>query len=84
MSKGVELKYAGSTFGPAHAPSPFICLILKLLQISPDIDIIYKYIEQTDFKYLRVLGLFYLRLVGSTYDIYNHLEVRSSEERGAT
>ncbi|GMH86293.1 hypothetical protein TrST_g6918 [Triparma strigata] len=81
MSKGVDLKYAGSTFGPAHQPSPFICLILKLLQISPDIDIIFKYIKQTEFKYLRVLGLFYLRLVGSTYDIYNHLETTLTDYR---
>ncbi|GMI22158.1 hypothetical protein TrCOL_g12464 [Triparma columacea] len=81
MGKGAELKYIGSTLGPAFAPTPFICLVLKLLQISPDINIIKEYINQPDFKYLRLLGLFYMRLVGSPNDIWSCLEGSLSDYR---
>jgi pre-mRNA-splicing factor 38A len=74
MEKAVDLKYVGSTSGSNHVPTPFICLILKLLQISPDIKIIKGYIKDDAFKYLRVLGCFYLRMVGSPVDIYDCLE----------
>ena len=37
-------------------------------------DVIKSLIEQTDFKYIRVLACFYMRLVGSTIDIYKTLE----------
>jgi len=51
-----------------------MCLTLKLLQIQPDKEIIIEYIKQEDYKYLRALGAFYLRLTGSAMDIYNYLE----------
>lgn len=69
-----DLKYIGGTYGAKIDPTPFLCLILKLLQIQPDKDIIYLYIEQSDFKYLRALGAFYLRLVGRPVEIYTKLE----------
>ncbi|GMH64992.1 hypothetical protein TrRE_jg771 [Triparma retinervis] len=81
MSKGASLKYIGSTLGPAFAPTPFICLVLKLLQISPDVKIIKEYIKQQDFKYLRLLGAFYMRLVGSPVDIWECLESVVSDYR---
>ena len=51
-------------------PTPFICLILKLLQIGPTKDIINEYIANKDFKYLRALGLFYTRLIESPATVY--------------
>lgn len=33
-----------------------------------------RYIANTDFKYLRCLGAFYLRLVGTAMDCYTYLE----------
>ena len=50
LERGVELKYLGSTAGPAYSPTPFICLVLKLLQISPDLKIIYNYIKVSPIK----------------------------------
>lgn len=75
LEKAVDhLRYVGGVYGEHIKPSPFLCLALKLLQIQPQKEIIYLYIEQTDFKYLRALGAFYLRLVGSPVEIYKKLE----------
>ncbi len=74
LEKAVELKYIAGNYGPLHTPSPFICLALKLLQIAPPMDVVFGYIKDDAFKYLRALGCFYLRLVGSPLDIYRHLE----------
>jgi pre-mRNA-splicing factor 38A len=69
-----DLKYIGGTYGAKIDPTPFLCLVLKLLQIQPQKEIIYLYIEQQDFKYLRALGAFYLRLTGRPVEIYTKLE----------
>jgi len=82
LEKAVDdLKYIGGTFGAKIDPTPFLCLVLKLLQIQPEKEIIYLYIEQTDFKYLRALGAFYLRLVGSSVEVYKKLEPLYSDYR---
>lgn len=69
-----DLKYVGGTYGAKIDPTPFLCLVLKLLQIQPQKEIIYLYIDQPDFKYLRALGIFYLRLVGRPAEVYKKLE----------
>ncbi|PVU95855.1 hypothetical protein BB561_001567 [Smittium simulii] len=69
-----ELTYVGGCYGGAEKPSEFICIALKMLQIQPDKDIIYEFINQDDFKYVRILGAFYLRLVGKHTEIYSQLE----------
>lgn len=74
INKAMDLKYIGGTYGDIGKPTHFICLVLKLLQLQPDLDIIYEYINQEDLKYLRLLGAFYLRMVGRPADIYIHLE----------
>ncbi|GAB66601.1 splicing component, partial [Plasmodium cynomolgi strain B] len=52
----------------------FALTLLKLLQIQPDKDIIYEYIKNEEFIYLRALGIFYLRLIGKSLEIYRYLE----------
>lgn len=74
VDKGISLKYIGGTYGGARKPCPFLCLVLKLLQIQPDKEIIIEYVRNEHFKYLRALGAFYLRLVGQAVDIYSYLE----------
>lgn len=69
-----DLRFVGGIYGGNIKPTPFLCLVLKLLQIQPSKEIIYLFIEQSDFKYLRALGVFYLRLVGSPIEIYTRLE----------
>jgi len=74
VDKGMELKYVGGVYGGNIKPSPFLCLVLKMLQIQPEKDIIIEFIRNDDFKYLRALGAYYLRLTGTSVDCYKYLE----------
>jgi pre-mRNA-splicing factor 38A len=69
VDKAVELSFVGGMFGEPRKPTDFSCLLLKLLQIAPDKDI-----RNDEFKYLRVLGAMYFRLVGRAADVYRYLE----------
>mmetsp|Transcript_19285 Transcript_19285/g.49459 ORF Transcript_19285/g.49459 Transcript_19285/m.49459 type:complete len:419 (+) Transcript_19285:78-1334(+) len=74
LEKAVELDCIGGAVGGVQRPTPFICLLLKLLQIMPEKDIIVEYLKQDDFKYVRALGAMYFRMVGKAVDVYNYLE----------
>ena len=74
LIKAMELKFIGGVFGGNIKPTPFLCLVLKMLQIQPEKDIIIEFIKNEDFKYVRALGAYYLRLTGSSLDCYKYLE----------
>jgi len=74
VDKAMELRYIGGVFGGNIKPCPFLCLILKMLQIQPEKDIVIEFIKNEDFKYVRALGAYYLRLTGSSIDCYKYLE----------
>ncbi|PNW74942.1 hypothetical protein CHLRE_12g503400v5 [Chlamydomonas reinhardtii] len=74
LEVAVQLKSVGGTFGGQRKPSDFLCLLLKMLQIQPDKEIIIEYIKNEDFKYVRLLGAFYMRLVGKPLEVYQYLE----------
>jgi len=74
VDKAMEIKYAAGVHGGNIQPSPFLCLVLKMLQIQPEKDIIVEFIKNEEFKYVRVLGAFYMRLVGTSLDVYKYLE----------
>lgn len=74
IDRAVEVKFVGGMFGEPQKPTEFICLVLKLLQIQPEKEIILEYIRNDEFKYLRVLGAFYFRLVGRPVEVYHSLE----------
>ncbi|KAI9189918.1 hypothetical protein H9P43_001351 [Blastocladiella emersonii ATCC 22665] len=80
IDKAVELDAIGGQYGN-QVPTPFLCLVLKLLQIDPTPDIVLEYIRDPEFKYLRALGAFYLRVVGSPVDIYTELEPLLNDAR---
>ena len=44
--------------------------VLKLLQIQPEKEIVVEFIKNEDFKYVRALGAFYMRMVGKPIDAY--------------
>ena len=46
----MELKAVGGTFGGNVKPTPFICLVLKMLQIQPEKDIVVEFIRNEDYK----------------------------------
>lgn len=64
LDRALELTFIGGTYGVAQKPTPFLCLAFKLLQITPDREVIEFYLQQggEEFKYLRALAGFYVRL----------------------
>ncbi|XP_069126313.1 pre-mRNA-splicing factor 38A-like [Argopecten irradians] len=74
VDKAMELKYIGGIYGGNVKPSPFLCLVLKMLQIQPEKDIVVEFLRNENFKYVRALGAFYMRLTGSSLDCYKYLE----------
>ena len=58
VDKAMELKAVGGTFGGNVKPTPFICLVLKMLQIQPEKDIVVEFIRNEDYKL--VFLFFYL------------------------
>ncbi|WAR24460.1 PR38A-like protein [Mya arenaria] len=74
VDKAMGLKYIGGVYGGNIKPAPFLCLLLKMLQIQPEKDIIVEFIRNEDFKYVRALGSLYMRLTGTSIDCYKYLE----------
>lgn len=70
----LHLQAIGGSFGGNAKPTRFLCLVLKMLQIQPEDDIVDELINNENFKYVRALGAFYLRLTGRPADIYEKLE----------
>ncbi|KAL1919899.1 uncharacterized protein VTP21DRAFT_1831 [Calcarisporiella thermophila] len=73
IDRAIQLDAIGGTYANQR-PTDFLCLTLKLLQLQPEKEIVIEYIRQEDFKYLRALGAFYMRLTGSSLEIYQYLE----------
>jgi len=74
VDKAMELRYVGGVYAGNIKPTPFLCLTLKMLQIQPQKDIIIEFIRNEDFKYVRALGAYYMRLTGTSLDCYKYLE----------
>lgn len=51
-----------------------MCLALKLLQLQPEKEIILEYLRAEEFKYLRALAAFYVRLTFTPLNVYQTLE----------
>lgn len=77
----MEIRYTGGVFGGNIRPTPFLCLTLKMLQIQPEKDIVVEFIKNEEFKYVRALGAFYLRLTGTSVDCYKYLEPLYNDNR---
>ena len=69
-----HLQAIGGSYGGNSKPTRFLSLILKMLQIQPEEEIVDELINNEDFKYVRALGIFYLRLTGRPAEIYEKLE----------
>ena len=82
IDKAVEIKYIGGTYGGQRRPTKFLCLLLKMLQIQPEIEIVLEFIKNKDYKYIRLLGMVYFRMVCSNpSQIYEVLEPLFSDYR---
>lgn len=72
--RAVELTFFGGTYGVAQRPTPFLCLAFKMLQLTPEKEIVLAYLR-SEYKYLSALALFYMRLTWDPVEIYTTLEL---------
>lgn len=71
--KAASLTYIGGTYGQ-QKPTPFLCLLFKMLQLLPEKEIVMLYLRQREFKYLTALAAFYVRLTFEGREVYRVLE----------
>jgi pre-mRNA-splicing factor 38A len=74
VDEAMSLEHIGGVYGGNIKPCPFLCLVLKMLQIQPTKDIIIEFIKNPDYKYVRILGAIYLRIIGTAAECYKYLE----------
>ncbi|KAJ7470424.1 PRP38 family-domain-containing protein [Mycena latifolia] len=73
IDKAIEVRFIGGVYGNQR-PTEFLCLLLKLLQIQPEKEILVEYMRADEFKYLRALAAFYVRMTFRAVDVYELLE----------
>lgn len=83
LDRAVEVTYIGGTYGVGMKPAPFLCLAFKLLTIVPDREIVLEYLNHggEEFKYVRALAAFYVRLTFEPADVYKTLEPLLEDSR---
>ncbi|SPO00186.1 related to pre-mRNA-splicing factor 38A [Cephalotrichum gorgonifer] len=71
-----HVSFVGGTYGSSQKPTPFICLAFKLLQLAPSDDVLAEYLNLggEEFKYLRALACFYVRLTRRAQDVHKMVE----------
>ena len=72
--RAAAITFIGGTYGVSQKPTPFLCLMLKLLQLLPERAIVLEYLQQEEFKYLSALAAFYVRLTFQAKDVFETLE----------
>ncbi|KAK4227565.1 PRP38 family-domain-containing protein [Podospora fimiseda] len=77
------VEFIGGVTGVTQKPTPFLCLVFKLLQLAPSDEILDEYLNfgGEKFKYLRALAVFYIRLTRQDKDIYKKLEPVLEDKR---
>ena len=83
LDRATELTYVGGTYGLSMKPTPFICLAFKLLTLTPEKPIVLEYLGRggEEWKYVRALASFYVRLTFDSVDVYKTLEPLLEDKR---
>jgi pre-mRNA-splicing factor 38A len=83
LDRAVEISYIGGTYGVGMKPTPFICLAFKLLTLVPEKEIVLEYLGRggEEWKYLRALAAFYIRLTFDSVEVYKVLEPFLEDKR---
>lgn len=68
-----QVHYVGG-LDSSNRPSPFLCCLLRLLEIDPSAAIIKAYLARPEFKYLTCLTLFYCRMTQKPVEVYTLLD----------
>ncbi|KAI4151575.1 MAG: hypothetical protein L6R39_002003 [Caloplaca ligustica] len=72
--KAAQLTHIGGTHSVSQKPTPFLCLLFKLLQLLPEKEIVLLYLRQREFKYLSALAAMYVRLTFEAREVFEVLE----------
>ena len=48
VDRAIELSHVGGTYGGTRKPTKFMCLLLKMLQIQPDLEIVVEFVTNED------------------------------------
>ncbi|PRP84884.1 pre-mRNA-splicing factor 38A [Planoprotostelium fungivorum] len=70
VDQAMKVHCYGGMFGGVRKPTAFICLVLSMLAIQPELEIVYEFINNEDYK-----------LVGKPKEIYEHLEPLYADHR---
>ena len=83
LDRAVEMSYIGGTYGVGMKPTPFICLAFKLLTLVPEKEIVLEYLGRggEEWKYLRALAAFYVRLTFDSAEVYRVLSPFLEDKR---
>jgi pre-mRNA-splicing factor 38A len=83
LDRAVEMSYIGGTYGVGMKPTPFICLAFKLLTLVPEKEIVLEYLGRggEEWKYLRALAAFYVRLTFDSVEVYKVLSPFLEDKR---
>lgn len=78
-----HVSFIGGTLGMEQKPSPFLCLAFKLLELGPSDEVIREYLDHggENFKYLRALAVFYVRMTRASKEVYEMLEPFLADRR---
>ena len=60
VDKAMALDHIGGVFGGNIKPTPFLCLLLKMLQIQPHKDIVIEFIKNPEYKYVTSVYCLYV------------------------
>jgi pre-mRNA-splicing factor 38A len=80
--RAARIRYVGGTFGTgAKSPTKFMCLLLKMLLLLPDMQIVVAFLRNSSLKYLSMLAAVYIRLVAPSHEVYELLEPMLADYR---
>ncbi|CAD8140089.1 unnamed protein product [Paramecium octaurelia] len=74
VDKACKLDCVGATYSGTGKPLPFLCLLMKLLQINPEKEIIIEFLKSKDYKYISALAMFYVRFTSKPKEAYPAIE----------
>lgn len=78
--RAVELTEVGGLYANQR-PTPYLCLVLKLVLMQPEREIIEEMLYQPYFKYLTAVAAFYVRLCYVPKDVFELLEPMFADYR---
>jgi pre-mRNA-splicing factor 38A len=94
IDRASEIEFVGFCHGGLNRPTPFLCLLTKMVQLEPEMDTLISLLEfsdgspsndldsqKMDLRYLRALSAVYIRLVCNSPTIFKLLDKLLSDYR---